>query len=47
MKAIHVELADKAVDFFVAEEARQNNFLELVGVLDDEVGASWRPEDNF
>ena len=47
MKTIHVELTNKAVDFFVAEVPRQNNFLKFIGILDDELGASGRPEDNF
>lgn len=47
MKAIHVELADKAVDLFVAEVFGQDYFLELVDVLDDKVLASRSPEYNF
>lgn len=37
MEAIHVELANEAVDLVVAEIARENNLLELVDILDDEL----------
>lgn len=37
MEAIHVELANEAVDLVVAEIAGKNNLLELVDILDDEL----------
>ena len=44
VEAVHVELADEGVHFVVPEVARQDDGLELVDVLDDELGARWCPE---
>lgn len=37
VKAIHVELSDKAVHLPVSEVMRQNNILKFVHILNDEV----------
>lgn len=44
VEAVHVELADEGVHLVVPEVARQDDGLELVDVLDDELGAGWCPE---
>ena len=47
MEAVHVQLPDEAVDFVVAEIARQDNLLELRNILDDELAARWSPKSNL
>ena len=47
MKPIHIELSNKAVNFFVPKVLRQNNFLKLIDVLDNKLFASVSPKDDF
>ena len=39
VEAIHVELSDEAIHFFVSEISGQDDFLELYDVFDDELKA--------
>ena len=45
MKAIHVQLANETINFFVPKIFGENDFLELVGVFDDEIPAGRAPEN--
>lgn len=47
MEAIHVELANEAIDLIVAKISRKDNLLELVDILDDELDSWWGPICNF
>jgi hypothetical protein len=47
VEAVHVELADKAVDFVVAEVSGEDDLLELVDILDDKLDSGWRPVGDF
>ena len=39
VEAVHVELSDETVDFFVSKVAREDNFFEFDDILDDELQA--------
>ena len=43
-KPVHIELTNEAVDFIVSEILRQHHLLELIDVLDDELGPCSRPK---
>jgi hypothetical protein len=47
MEPIHVELPDKAVHLAVAEEAREDDLLKFVDILDHELGPGGRPINNL
>lgn len=47
MEAVHVELSYEAVDFIVAEIAREDDLLELVDILDDKFDSGWCPVCDF
>jgi triphosphoribosyl-dephospho-CoA synthetase len=47
VEAVHVELADEAVDLVVAEVAGEDELLEAVDVLDDELLARGCPEGDL
>lgn len=47
VKAIHIELPDKAIDFFVAKKPWQDNLLKLTNVLNDKLPARWCPKNHF
>lgn len=46
VKPVHIQLSDKAIDISVAEELRQDDFLELFNILDQEFFAVGRPLDD-
>lgn len=47
MKAIHIELSDKAIDFLVTKILRQDNLLEFVDILNYKFLTSRTPEYYF
>ena len=37
MEAIHIELSDKAIHFFMSEVSREDNFFKLDYIFNDEL----------
>lgn len=47
VKTIHIELPNKAIDFFVTEIFRKYNFLKLVDIFNYKILSGRPPEYNF
>lgn len=47
VKAVHIELPDKAINFTVSEESWQDYFFKFYNVFNGELGAVGRPINNF
>lgn len=47
VKPVHIKLPDEAIDFPMAEIFREDDFLELVDVFNDEISTGGSPEYNF
>ena len=47
VEAIHVELSDEAIHFFVSEISGQDNLLEFDDVFDDELKTVGGPVNNL
>lgn len=47
VKPVHIELTDETINFPMTKIFREDNFLKLVDVFDDEISTGGSPEYNF